>query len=88
MCRHVHCTYNVQDIKAHRQTDRHTGGQTDRYGETDGQAAGKQAIRQTDKQTERQTGRRTARQTDFEMFASTVYRTVQIRRDRWAGSRQ
>jgi hypothetical protein len=49
MYRHVHCTYAVQDIKAHRQTDRHTGGQTDRYGETDGQAAGKQAERQTDK---------------------------------------
>jgi hypothetical protein len=64
MYRHVHCTYTVQDIKTHRQT-RHTGGQTDRYGETDEQAAGKQAERQTDKHTEGQTGRRTGRQTDF-----------------------
>jgi hypothetical protein len=52
MYRHVYCTYTVQDIKTHR----HTGGQTDKYRETDGQAAGKHAERQTDTQTEIQTG--------------------------------
>ncbi len=41
--------------------DRHTGGQTDRYGETDGQAAGSM---QTGNKADRQADRKTDRQKD------------------------
>jgi hypothetical protein len=44
--------------------DSHTGGQTEKYIETNSQIAGKQAERQTDTQAERQTDTQAERQKD------------------------